>query len=121
MDFANLGEKWKNRPKIVFSDFLQGFWREKTSFENFAENWKNRSKIIFSDFLQDFWSENIDLEFLIKIEKIDPKSFFGGLSAGFLKGKYLRKKLKIFKEEVFFHGFWYFSKLYHVKIEIWGV
>ena len=86
MDFGKFAEKWKNRPKINFSDFLQDFWREKMDFGKFDENWKNRPKIIFLDFLWDFWREKWTLENLLKIEKIAQKSFFV-LSAGFLKGK----------------------------------
>ena len=83
MDFGKFAENWKNRPKIIFLDFLQDFWREKMDFGKFAEKWKNRSKIIFSDYLQEFWRENR----LWWQLKRSPQNHFFRLSAGFLKRK----------------------------------
>ena len=48
------------RKGMIPDKYLQNSWREKMDFENFAEKWKNRPKIIFSDFLQDFWREKMD-------------------------------------------------------------
>ena len=55
-------------------------------FGNFAENWKNRPKIIFSHFLQLFKGKKLTLEILLKIENIAQKSFFRSFCS-FSEGK----------------------------------
>ena len=68
--------KLKKSLKNNFFGLSAGFLKGKMDFGKFAENWKNRSKIIFSDFLQDFWREKWILKILLIIQKITPKSFF---------------------------------------------
>ena len=80
MDFVNFGENWKNRPKIIFSDFLKFSEGRIWILETLLEIQKiapKMAKMIFSYFLQVFWREKWTLEILVKIKKITQKSLFG--------------------------------------------